>query len=203
MRKSHHDSIPSPRKADVLSTGMPSCTNDTSSHTRVPTKRDVRQQVAFVDHAGLTGTECFRVFTRFVVSFRHTQHHHAKLLAQIVRCRADEVADVLHKEEFQAGLINRSKPVPDERQLQMGAPPVVNCLTGISGASRWASRSVAISPTSTARGCAPCQYRADACSNEVFPAPGEEMRFTHRMPRSDNVCRQASAACRRSLKRSR
>ncbi len=79
----------------------------------------VWQHVRLADDQSMTGAKRFGVLGGFVVTFSRAQKEDSQMLAEVVRCRTNEVADVLHEEEFDIGFSQGVPTVFDEWILEM------------------------------------------------------------------------------------
>jgi hypothetical protein len=82
---------------------------------------DMRQQIDLVEEHQIGMVKHGRVFQRFVLSLGHTQHHHFVMLAEIEGRGADQVTDVLDKQDIQTGKIEVFHGMGDHMGVEMAA----------------------------------------------------------------------------------
>ena len=96
-------------------------------------KGQVRQQIHLVQQHQPGVVEHLGVFERLVLPFGHGEHHHLVGLAKIKGSRADQVADVLDKQDIQLIQIKGLSGMHNHMGIQVAAGAGVDLLDRYAG----------------------------------------------------------------------
>ena len=113
-----HESMPSPVRAERVSTSMAGLTARMFARIRVQVDLEIGEQIDLGDHRQRGLEEHQRVLEWLVFTLGHRQQHDLAMLADVELGRTHQVAHVLHDQQVESVQVElaRSPPRPGERQ---------------------------------------------------------------------------------------